>query len=662
MAKVGFVSCDIVGHSAVRNLAIQTERLAAINALVRSAIAARAPGSVVWASGGDGGHTAFLFEGWPPHAIELLIQLQRWARPAGVGLRIVGHVGDVDQIQGADGRTQLVGDGINLAGRLLEDGFPEGIVVTEAFRRHVEEAGVPGLSFHDPRLWRPRHFPPETLHLVSAPGKVVSAWNRPADGDRGLLREALRAGEAWRTILFAKRLLQANSSDDEAEEALDSLGPHMLVSRLAQSDKDQAAEERIVPNPFLTPLDSATRIGVIAACQLMHRRRGEHLCGAGESGDSMFIVLDGSIGVFVSESDAEPRYAAKPGEIVGELAFTLRRPRTASLVALDDSSLLSIDAAALRNQAVANPALALSVDRFLAARILEYTCNSVPYLVGPGRSGPLAEVLKNRSWDRLLPHSATIVCDPREADPVSLTDARFAGGGLYILVSGRLRSATHAGKVLDEADLPLVYVDLPGRLACPDHRYRPEGGSATILRIAQDAFLGRRPTIDLVAAEAARQIAHLYHYDVFMSYTFDDHAQANQWREALEAAGFRVYMEVARSGHYFRDRIADGILDSKLLVALVSANTMTRPLDQNWVRHEIAFRQAAFEKTTAKIVPVRLKGGKPELLADGYTIIEAAGREAQAIDETVSAVRETCAGRSPLPFAYSRKVNLRLET
>ncbi|HEX5104895.1 MAG TPA: cyclic nucleotide-binding domain-containing protein, partial [Pirellulaceae bacterium] len=543
-----------------------------------------------------------------------------------------------------------------------DDGFPEGIVVTEAFRREVAEQGVRGVAFHDPRLWRPRHFPAETVYLFSVPGKLDSAWNRPVEGDRGLLREAVRAGQAWRTILFAKRLLQTHSTDEEAEEALEGLGPHQLTAKLLSSDNHARPQERIVPNAFLTPLDSATRLGVISACQLMERRRGQRLCQAGEPGDSMFIVLEGSVGVFRTESDAEPRYTATAGEILGELAFTLRRPRTAALLALDDASLLSIEPAALKAQAAANPVLAASVDRFLAARILEYTCNTRPYLVGPRRDGPLAELMKNRSWDRLLPHSEMIVCEAREAEPVSLADPRFSGSGLYILVSGRLRSVTHADKVLDEADLPLVFVDLPGRIACPDHRYRPEGGSATLLRIAPDAFLGRRPTIDAVAAEAARHIGHLYYYDVFLSYTFDDHEAASRWREALEAAGFRVYMEVARSGHYFRDRIADGILDSKLLVALVSANTMSRPLAQNWVRHEVAFRQTAFEMTTAKIVPIRLRGGKPELLADGYTIIESVGRESQAIDETVSAVRDTCEGRATLPYAYNRKMGLRIET
>jgi hypothetical protein len=182
-----------------------------------------------------------------------------------------------------------------------------------------------------------------------------------------------------------------------------------------------------------------------------------------------------------------------------------------------------------------------------------------------------------------------------------------------------------------------------------------------LLRIGKGALLGHRPLIDKVTERLMRELPRLYHFDVFLSYTFEDQAQAQRWRETLSAAGLRVYMEVSTSGHYFRDRIEKGILDSLTMLALVSANTMVRPLEQNWVRREISFRQAAFGIPSARLYPVRLKGGRPELLADGYTSIDSIGREDAAMADLIREIRLTRHAENPPPFSLERRGDVRLE-
>ncbi len=665
MAGAGFVSCDVVGHSAVKELAVQRRRLEAINALVRAAIQRSEPGSVVWASGGDGGHVAFFHDDWPRAAIDLVVGLHHWARDQDIPLRLAVHHGEVDRIEGADGRVQLVGEGINLAGQLLAAAFPQGVLASAAFKEAVEAAGFQACTFHHPRILRPRHFPPQLVYLLSVPGQLDSFWDHPAGGDRDLLELALAQGRAWQALFHAKRLLQTCSLDDQAEDALDQLGPHVLLFREQVTDADGQVRERWAPNPFLGELDAKARRDVIHAAQLVQRRRGEVLCRAGEAGDTMFIVLGGEVAVFSpgtgpTAGQARPRHVVGPGEIVGELAFTLHRPRTADLVALEDTALLSIHAAALQVHAQSNPGLSASLEKFLTRRTLEFTCNELPYLIGKAGDGPLAEVGRKKSWDRLLPHAEKIVCPLADPRPLTLSDPRFARDGLYILVSGQLRSLVYPDKVLSSTDLPLVYVDLPGWVVCPSHPYRPEGDNAILLRIGKEALLGRRPVIDAVAARLLPELPRLYHFDVFLSYTLDDQAQARRWYDALRSAGLRVYMEVATSGRYFTERIEAGILDSLTLLALVSANTMVRPLEQNWVRREIVFRQSVFEPATARIFPVRLKGGNPEALADGYTIIESVEREEAALAEVIEAVRLTRQAENPPPFALARKSEVRL--
>src|SRR6187401_1772324 len=100
--RVGIVSCDIVGHSAVRDLGVQKRRAAAINDIARTAIDARRDDETIWASGGDGGHLLFCGESWLSTATKYIFDLREWSTKEGVRLRITAHVGEIDRFLGAD--------------------------------------------------------------------------------------------------------------------------------------------------------------------------------------------------------------------------------------------------------------------------------------------------------------------------------------------------------------------------------------------------------------------------------------------------------------------------------------------------------------------------------------------------------------------------------
>ncbi|HEY1192318.1 MAG TPA: hypothetical protein VGE74_32135, partial [Gemmata sp.] len=56
--SLGFVSFDIVSHSAEPDIGVQLERVRALNRFVRDALERLGPDRAIWASGGDGGHVA----------------------------------------------------------------------------------------------------------------------------------------------------------------------------------------------------------------------------------------------------------------------------------------------------------------------------------------------------------------------------------------------------------------------------------------------------------------------------------------------------------------------------------------------------------------------------------------------------------------------------
>jgi SulP family sulfate permease len=106
---------------------------------------------------------------------------------------------------------------------------------------------------------------------------------------------------------------------------------------------------------------------------------GEALIRQGDASEDVFIVRSGWIAVVVDEPNGEKirLRRAGPGTVVGEIAFILRRPRTASAIA--DTAVVAdrLSAAALARMAADDPHLLLRLQtallRILARRVSDST-------------------------------------------------------------------------------------------------------------------------------------------------------------------------------------------------------------------------------------------------------------------------------------------------
>jgi hypothetical protein len=417
-----FVSCDIVGHSAEKDLAVQLNRIRAINDVVRAVIGRAGSGQVVWASGGDGGHVALGMPDWPQVALDFLTRLRAWSVEAGLLLRLTAHYGEVDQCEGAEGRVQLVGPGINLAGRLLRHGGQGRVVVSEAFRA-AAMAALPEARFHGDRLIGLDHFPPQRLFLLSVAGRWESAWDPPPPDDRHLLQQAAADRRAWDVIYHAKRLLQVNPQDPSATETLTGFTDLSFTYR-------KPANGEPALNDLLAPMDRYSRLEFLRGADLVERGPGGLLCRSGDEGDTMFLVLRGEVGVVAAaqEPEAAETYSWRfgPGAIVGELAFALDRRRTASLRCLGPTALLSFSFQQVQQLVQTSPfggRIRERMDRFLKSRILEYLCNHLDFLIGKDRTGPLSRFPD--PWEVLLDHTHVIDLSWEQGTVVSRDVATF---------------------------------------------------------------------------------------------------------------------------------------------------------------------------------------------------------------------------------------------
>lgn len=93
---------------------------------------------------------------------------------------------------------------------------------------------------------------------------------------------------------------------------------------------------------------------------------GDVLFKAGETGDAMFVVLDGTLEVLVGETVVE---RATRGAILGEMALIDQSPRSATVVARENAALVKLDSARFQRLIQQHPFFATHVMKVLADRI-----------------------------------------------------------------------------------------------------------------------------------------------------------------------------------------------------------------------------------------------------------------------------------------------------
>ncbi len=475
--------------------------------------------------------------------------------------------------------------------------------------------------------------------LDSSPGGAAKVRNSVVTSpDDEQIDEARRLGEAWRVVYHAARLLQANQGNPKAIESLMTIDDTRLVYRIEES-----GEERL--NPFTRYMDSSILIQFIREARLVEREEGEVVCRLDDGGDTMFLILRGGINIY------PPNYRGVikrgPGRIVGELAFALKRKRTAEMRAAGRTALLAFSYERIRqiiDHGHHGPEFATTIDRFLKSQVLKYMCDTASYF--QGRDSPFGDIPD--PW-KLMGNLARVINlnhDDHHSVSYELFEERLGvRDGVLILGGGDAKDEILPEEsVLNERDLPILYANFPNRLVRTHPRYRIDR-PMTVVHIPRNAFteLDRlRPGVSSKLIRRFRAaIADQYRYDVFLSHIREDREAAVRWYTALTARGYRVYLDQQHAPSTFIPRIAAALLDSLILVPLLTENTSRRSrLVDNWVYREIEFRKQSFHSQSWLIVPVNLGGGPIQDLAGGVIPVEAVGRpEAEAIDQLVGIIK-----------------------
>jgi CRP-like cAMP-binding protein len=155
-----------------------------------------------------------------------------------------------------------------------------------------------------------------------------------------------------------------------------------------------AIEEALAASALFGVLDPAARAALAAVCTHRHYERGEYLTHQGEAGDRLIVLVGGRVKVVLVSMDGDEMVLAAltHGESFGELAILDGAPRSASVVALEPTDVLSIGRRDLLPLMSAHPAVLTAVLSGLGAVVRRLT-DTTSDLVFLDLGGRLAKAL-----------------------------------------------------------------------------------------------------------------------------------------------------------------------------------------------------------------------------------------------------------------------------
>lgn len=129
--------------------------------------------------------------------------------------------------------------------------------------------------------------------------------------------------------------------------------------------------------PLFAGLNESALAPLVAAARHVTLNAGDVLCTQGEPGETMFLVLDGRLKIFIQGPDEKEIVLdiAGPDNVIGELSLIDGQPRSASIQALTECSLLALDRDPFMQHLAQNALTTLHMLHYLATimrqRVLE---------------------------------------------------------------------------------------------------------------------------------------------------------------------------------------------------------------------------------------------------------------------------------------------------
>jgi CRP-like cAMP-binding protein len=200
----------------------------------------------------------------------------------------------------------------------------------------------------------------------------------------------------------------------------------------------QAVAGAIGSSPLLSELDSDLVKSLIDAGTLVRRLAGQTVFSQGDLGTSLYLILGGEVGVMRESPGEAARELARlrAGAFFGEMALITNQPRTATVKAASDATLLEVSRKAVRGLIEREPRVLKLLMRFFRARLVGTLL----------QTSPVFEPFSREDRRKLVGAFRLRELGPGHAVFEEGTRAE----GLFVLLAGRLEVARgdRAGQVL----------------------------------------------------------------------------------------------------------------------------------------------------------------------------------------------------------------------
>lgn len=242
----------------------------------------------------------------------------------------------------------------------------------------------------------------------------------------------------------------------------------------------EALRERLRTFPLMEAVGDAALHRLLAEANWFGLPGGVTLDRDGENDQALFLVVTGSLGVFVDDEKGGRRLVAHipAGETVGEMSLISGDPHSAQLIALRDTELLRVSAEAFDALIARHPRVMLNLMRVLVRRLHDTTSRPTErarpksFAVIPLQEG-LAEPIAKRIAAALVEMgSKAAVLDSSHADRSAEWFNSFEAAHDVIFYRGDAPDSAWTHQCLRQADrvfllaradqpLPLRPLDLP---------------------------------------------------------------------------------------------------------------------------------------------------------------------------------------------------------
>ena len=136
--------------------------------------------------------------------------------------------------------------------------------------------------------------------------------------------------------------LEESSVQDEDDAIPDTAAARSGV-RLAYSIEEDEKLTLLNSIPLFRFMDTPQLLVLAKNCDALNVAQGERLFGQGDPGDALYIIVDGTANILISDGETEQQVGESGvNEVIGELAILSNEPRSASVEAATDLAVLRL--------------------------------------------------------------------------------------------------------------------------------------------------------------------------------------------------------------------------------------------------------------------------------------------------------------------------------